>query len=111
MTLPNAYAIKVHQTGGPEVLTIEAAPPRAPGPGEVLVRQTAVGVNFIDIYFRTGLYPMPLPYVPGTEGSGIVEEVGEGVTNVGPGDRVAYMGRGPYASPYTCLLYTSYFAY
>ncbi len=101
MTLPNAYAIKVHKTGGPEVLTLEASPPRAPGPGEVLVRQTAVGVNFIDIYFRTGLYPMPLPYVPGTEGAGIVEEVGEGVTNVGPGDRVAYMGRGTYASHYT----------
>lgn len=101
MTLPNAYAIRVHQTGGPEVMVAEAAPPRAPGPGEALVRQTAVGVNFIDTYHRTGLYKLPLPFVPGSEGAGIVEEVGEGVTHLGPGDRVAYVGRGTYATHYT----------
>lgn len=101
MSLPNAYAIKVFQTGGPEVLTLEASPPRAPGPDEVRVRQTAIGVNFIDIYFRTGLYPMPVPFVPGTEGAGIVEDVGESVDHVQPGDRVAYLGRGTYATHYT----------
>lgn len=101
MTLPNAYAIRIHQTGGPEVLTLEAAPPRAPGPGEVLVRQTVVGVNFLDTYHRTGLYKMPLPFVPGSEGAGVIEEVGEGVTHVEPGERVAYTGRGTYATHYT----------
>jgi len=101
MTLPNAYAIRIHQTGGPEVLTVENVAPRAPGPGEVLVRQTAVGVNFIDTYHRTGLYKMPLPFIPGSEGAGIIEEVGEGVSHVGPGDRVAYTGRSTYATHYT----------
>ena len=101
MTLPNAYAIRMHQTGGPEVLQVETAPPRAPGPGEVLVRQTAVGVNFIDTYHRTGLYRMPLPFVPGSEGAGVIEEVGEGVVHVEPGDRVAYTGRGTYTTHYT----------
>ncbi|WP_396273823.1 quinone oxidoreductase family protein [Hyphomonas sp.] len=101
MTLPNAYAIRLHQTGGPEVLQVETAPPRAPGPGEVLVRQTAVGVNFIDTYHRTGLYRMPLPFIPGSEGAGVIDEVGEGVVHVEPGDRVAYTGRGTYATHYT----------
>jgi NADPH2:quinone reductase len=101
MTLPNAYAIRMHQTGGPEVLQVETAPPRAPGPGEVLVLQTAVGVNFIDTYHRTGLYRMPLPFVPGSEGAGVIEEVGEGVVHLEPGDRVAYTGRGTYATHYT----------
>ena len=101
MTLPNAYEIRINQTGGPEVLTLEASTPRAPGPGEVLVRQTAVGVNFIDTYHRTGLYKMPLPFVPGSEGAGVIEEVGEGVLHVEPGERVAYTGRGTYATHYT----------
>jgi len=101
MTLPNSYAIRMHETGGPEVLKVEALAPRAPGPGEVLVRQTAVGVNFIDTYHRTGLYKMPLPFVPGSEGAGIIEDVGEGVEHVGPGDRVAYTGRSTYATHYT----------
>jgi NADPH2:quinone reductase len=101
MTLPNTYAIRMHETGGPDVLKVEAAPPRAPGPGEVLVRQTAVGVNFIDTYHRTGLYKMPLPFVPGSEGAGVIEEVGEGVTHLEPGERVAYLGRGTYATHYT----------
>lgn len=101
MTLPNAYAIRIHETGGPEVLKVEALEPRAPGPGEVLVRQTAIGVNFIDTYHRTGLYKMPLPFVPGSEGAGVIEEVGEGVVHVEPGERVAYTGRGTYATHYT----------
>ncbi len=101
MSLPNSYAIRMYETGGPEVLKLEALAPRAPGPGEVLVRQTAVGVNFIDTYHRTGLYKMPLPFVPGSEGAGIIEEVGEGVEHVGPGDRVAYTGRSTYATHYT----------
>ena len=101
MTLPNAYAIRMHETGGPDVLKVENVPPRAPGPGEVLVRQTAVGVNFIDTYHRTGLYKVPLPFVLGSEGAGVVEEVGEGVTHLEPGDRVAYTGRGTYATHYT----------
>jgi len=101
MTLPNAYAVRIHQTGGPEVLTVENLPPRAPGPGEVLVRQTAIGVNFIDTYHRTGLYKVPMPFVPGSEGAGVVEEVGEGVTHLEPGDRVAYTGRGTYSTHYT----------
>lgn len=101
MTLPNAYAIRMHETGGPDVLKVENVPPRAPGPGEVLVRQTAVGVNFIDTYHRTGLYKVPLPFVPGSEGAGVVEEVGEGVTHLEPGDRVAYTGRGTYSTHYT----------
>ncbi|MEQ9506185.1 MAG: quinone oxidoreductase [Hyphomonas sp.] len=101
MTLPNAYAVRIHETGGPDVLTVDKFEPRAPGPGEVLVRQTAVGVNFIDTYHRTGLYKMPLPFVPGSEGAGIIEEVGEGVLHVEPGERVAYTGRGTYATHYT----------
>jgi NADPH2:quinone reductase len=101
MTLPNSYAIRMHETGGPDVLKVEALAPRAPGPGEVLVRQTAIGVNFIDTYHRTGLYKMPLPFVPGSEGAGIIEDVGEGVGHVGPGDRVAYTGRSTYATHYT----------
>ena len=101
MTLPNAYAIRMHETGGPEVLKVEAAPPRAPGPGEVLVRQTAVGVNFIDTYYRTGLYKMPMPFIPGSEGAGVIEEVGEGVTHLEPGERVAYLGRSTYATHHT----------
>ena len=70
----------------------------APGPGQVQLRQRAIGVNFIDVYHRTGLYPQPLPFTPGVEGAGIVESVGEGVEHVNPGDRVAYAGPiGSYA--------------
>jgi len=92
--------IRVHETGGPEVLRWEEAPVRDPGPGEVRLRQTAVGLNFIDVYFRKGLYPAPgLPFVPGMEGAGVVEAVGAGVSDLAPGDRVAYAGApiGSYA--------------
>lgn len=86
------HAIRVHATGGPEVLQWEEFEVREPGPGEVRLRHEAIGLNFIDVYHRTGLYPQQLPFTPGTEGAGVVEAVGEGVTKVVPGDRVAYAG-------------------
>ena len=84
-------AIRVHETGGPEVLRWEEVPEPKPGPGEALVRHKAVGLNFIDVYFRTGLYKAPTPFTLGNEGAGEVVAVGEGVENVKPGDRVAYV--------------------
>jgi NADPH2:quinone reductase len=91
-------AIRVSQTGGLEVLQyVDLATPK-PGAGEALVRIEAIGVNFIDCYHRTGLYKMPLPFTPGSEAAGTVEDVGEGVDTVKRGDRVAYaMVRGSYA--------------
>jgi len=84
-------AIRIHQTGGPEVLRWEAIEVPAPGVGEVLLRQTAVGLNYIDVYFRTGLYAAPtMPFIPGLEGAGVVEAVGPEVTALAVGDRVAY---------------------
>lgn len=92
------YAIRMHATGGPEVFTWEEYDPGTPGPGEVLLRHEAVGVNFIDVYHRTGLYPLPnLPAIVGMEGAGYVEAVGDGVTEFKPGDRVAYAGNPPGA--------------
>jgi NADPH2:quinone reductase len=88
-----AKAIRMTRTGGPEVLEYVDVEVGDPGPGEARVRQHAIGLNFIDVYFRTGLYPMPLPSGLGQEGAGVVEAVGEGVTHVQPGDRVAYAGR------------------
>ena len=92
-------AIVVHELGGPEVLHFEDVADVAPGPGQARVRHTAIGVNFIDVYFRTGLYKSPaLPFVPGQEGAGVVEAVGSDVTDVAVGDRVAYAGlQGAYA--------------
>ena len=92
--------IVVRRHGGPEVLEIESFEPGQPGPGEVLLRQTAIGLNFIDTYFRTGLYPSPvgMPFTPGNEAAGVVEAVGEGVADLKPGQRVAYAGAfGAYA--------------
>ena len=92
--------IVVRQTGGPEVLTLESFEPGAPGEGEALIRQTAIGLNYIDTYFRTGLYPAPggLPFTLGNEGAGVVEAVGPGVSEVKVGQRVAYAGPlGAYA--------------
>jgi NADPH2:quinone reductase len=83
-------AIRFHETGGPEVLVWESVDLPPPGPGEVQVRHTAIGLNFIDTYHRTGVYPVPLPSGLGTEAAGIVEAVGQGVTDFAPGDRVAY---------------------
>ncbi len=93
-------AIRIDRTGGPEVMEYVDVEVGAPGPGEAQVRQHAIGINFIDVYFRTGLYPQPLPAGLGMEGAGVVEAVGEGVTEVQVGDRVAYAGRpnGAYAS-------------
>jgi NADPH2:quinone reductase len=93
-------AIRIHAHGGPEVLVYEDVEVARPGAGEALVRHTAIGLNFLDVYFRTGLYPAPngLPLIPGNEAAGVVEEVGEGVAGLKPGDRVAYAGPiGAYA--------------
>ncbi|HEX5258390.1 MAG TPA: quinone oxidoreductase [Sphingomicrobium sp.] len=86
------HAIQVNETGGPEVLQWEEVEIGDPGPGQVRIRQEAAGLNFIDVYHRTGLYPQQLPFTPGVEGAGIVEAVGDDVTNVKEGDRVAYAG-------------------
>src|SRR5438309_7053269 len=86
------HAIRIHQTGGPEVLKWEAVDVGEPGAGQVRLRQEAAGLNFIDVYHRTGLYPQQLPFTPGVEGAGVVEAVGSGVTDVNEGDRVAYAG-------------------
>lgn len=85
-------AIRVRRTGGPEVLSWDEIETSEPGPGQVRLRQAAAGLNFIDVYHRTGLYPQPLPFVPGVEGAGTVDSVGEGVTGLKTGDRVAYAG-------------------
>ncbi|MEN3297437.1 MAG: NADPH:quinone reductase [Burkholderiales bacterium] len=92
-------AIRMFKTGGPEVMEYVDVEVGQPGPGEARVRQAACGLNFIDVYFRTGLYPQPLPGGLGQEGAGIVEAVGEGVAHVKAGDRVAYAGgpSGAYA--------------
>ena len=86
-------AIRVHAYGGPEVLQSESVTLPGPGPGEVAIRQTAIGLNFIDVYHRTGLYPQPgFPFTPGMEGAGVVTAVGAGTSELKPGDRVAYAG-------------------
>ena len=83
------HAIRIHQTGGPEALAWDEVELGAPGPGEVLLKQSAVGLNFIDVYHRTGLYPLAeLPAVIGMEGAGQITAVGEGITDLKPGDRV-----------------------
>ena len=89
--------IRFHETGGPDVLKLESVELPPPGPGEARVRHSAIGVNFIDTYHRTGLYKMPMPSGIGKEGAGLVEAVGEGVTAVKPGDRVVYCD-GPLGS-------------
>src|SRR6516165_871713 len=85
-----SHAIRFHETGGPEKLKWEEVEIGEPGQGEVLLRQTAIGLNYIDTYHRTGLYPVPLPSGIGLEAAGVVEAVGTGVTEFKPGDRVAY---------------------
>jgi NADPH2:quinone reductase len=87
-----AYVIRISRTGGPEVLERAEVPTPVPAAGEALVRHTAIGLNFIDVYQRSGLYKLPLPAVMGNEAVGVVEAVGAGVTVVKPGDRVAYQG-------------------
>ena len=84
-------AVRFHETGAPEVLRWETAPVEAPGPGEACIRHTAIGCNFHDTYVRSGLYPVPsLPAIPGVEAAGVVEAVGDGVSEVRVGDRIAY---------------------
>lgn len=87
-----AHAIRMYETGAPEVMRWEEVTVDRPGPGEVRLRHEAVGLNFADTYFRTGLYPVPLPAGLGVEAAGVVEEVGAGVTALAPGDRVTYTG-------------------
>ena len=92
-----ARAIRFAKTGGPEVLEWQQVEVGKPGPGQVRIRHTAVGLNYIDTYQRSGLYPMPLPSSLGSEAAGVIEEVGPGVTDLKPGDRVAYAGGPPGA--------------
>jgi NADPH2:quinone reductase len=89
------HAIRIHKTGGPEVMQWEEVAVGDPGPGEARIRHTAIGLNYIDTYHRSGLYKLPLPTGLGSEGAGVVEAVGTGVTDVKPGDRVAYCGGAP----------------
>ncbi len=95
-------AVRLSAPGGVERLQAIDWPPQEPGPGEIRVRHAAIGLNFIDIYHRTGLYPLPSPSIPGVEGAGVVEAVGDGVTGLTVGDRVAYAGAvGGYATTRT----------
>ncbi len=91
-------AIVVRAHGSADVLEWTTRDPEEPGAGEVLVRHTAIGLNFIDVYHRTGLYPLELPFAPGVEAAGVVESVGDGVDDLSAGDRVAYTGNGPVGS-------------
>jgi NADPH2:quinone reductase len=93
-------AIRMAKQGAPDVLILQDVDLGPPGPGQVLVRQTAIGLNFLDVYHRSGAYPLPVPSGVGSEGAGVVEAVGEGVTALKPGDRVAYQGGeiGSYAA-------------
>lgn len=92
------HAIRVNEPGGPEALSWEKVEVASPGPGEARIRQAAIGLNYIDVYHRSGLYPQPAPFTPGVEGAGEVESVGPDVEHVKPGDRVAYAGpSGGYA--------------
>src|SRR5712672_1102028 len=83
-------AIQITQAGGPEVMSIREVPTPVPGPGEVLIRVAASGVNFIDLYVREGRYANPVPFIPGQEASGTIAAVGEGVSSIKEGDRVAW---------------------
>ena len=87
-----AKAVRFHKAGGPEVLQFEDVEVGEPGAGQIRIRHTAIGINFIDTYQRSGLYPMQLPAVAGNEAAGVVEAVGAGVTELKTGDRVAYTG-------------------
>lgn len=90
-------AVRMDRTGGPDVLSFQDVTEAAPGPGQIAVRHTAIGVNYIDVYHRSGVYPLPLPATPGVEGAGIVTAVGPGVDGFRIGDRIAYAGGAPGA--------------
>ncbi len=85
-------AIRLSAPGGVEGLQFIDWPPQSAGPGDIRLRHAAIGLNFIDIYHRTGLYPLPSPWIPGVEGAGVVEAVGDGVTGLTVGDRIVYAG-------------------
>ncbi|MEO5761060.1 MAG: quinone oxidoreductase [Vicinamibacteria bacterium] len=87
--------IRIHQTGGPEQLKLDDLEVGEPGPGQIRIKHHSIGLNFIDVYHRTGLYPLPLPAALGNEGAGVIEAVGDGVTHLKVGDRAAYAGGGP----------------
>lgn len=91
----SSRTVRIDQTGGPEQLNLVELAVGEPGPGEIRIRHHAVGLNFIDVYHRTGLYPLPLPQALGVEGAGVVEAIGEGVTHLTVGDRAAYAGGPP----------------
>ena len=99
--MTDSYAIQIEQTGGAEVLQRVDMTPRVPKAGEARVRMEAVGLNFIDTYHRSGLYPVKMPFTPGSEGAGIVEAIGEGVDHIAVGDRVALIGGGAYTTHFT----------
>ena len=93
-------AVRIHATGGPEVMKFEQVPTPQPGPNEVLIRHEAIGLNYIDVYFRSGLYKTNLPATLGMEGAGTVVALGDNVTDLAAGDRIAYAGGpiGAYAT-------------
>ncbi len=91
----SSRTIRIHQTGGPEQLQLDTVEVGEPGPGQVRIRHQAIGLNFIDVYHRTGLYPMALPQALGMEGAGVIEAVGEGVSHLKVGDRAAYAANPP----------------
>jgi NADPH2:quinone reductase len=95
-----SHAIRIAAQGAPDVMTLEPISLPEPAAGEALVRQTAAGINFLDVYHRSGVYPLPVPTGIGSEAAGMVERVGPGVTEVKPGDRVGYVHNvpGSYAS-------------
>ncbi|MFN9726062.1 alcohol dehydrogenase catalytic domain-containing protein, partial [Acidovorax sp.] len=92
-----SLAVQIRQHGGPEELSLVDVTVGEPGPGEIRIHHHAVGLNFIDVYHRTGLYPLPMPAGIGMEGAGVVEAVGEGVTHLRVGDRAAYASQPPGA--------------
>lgn len=95
MNSPMTRAVQIDQTGGPEQMRIVQVPVGEPGPGEVRIRHHAIGLNFIDVYQRSGLYPLPMPLRLGMEGAGVIEAVGEGVSHLRVGDRAAYASQPP----------------
>ncbi len=99
--MTNPYAVRLYENGGPDVLTVESLDLPTVNSKQILVRQTAVGLNFIDTYHRTGLYRVKLPFTPGSEGAGIVEAVGSDVEKFSVGDRVTFLATGTYASHVT----------
>jgi NADPH2:quinone reductase len=95
MSIQTSLAVQIQQPGGPEMMALVTVEVADPGPGQVRVAHHAIGLNFIDVYQRTGLYPLPLPLTLGMEGAGVVEAVGDGVTHLSVGDRVAYAANPP----------------